>query len=297
MSFKSKARVLANRFCEPAGFQIARFAPEYVDRAPISESMAHRQLKAFRVELQHALASFGEIDVANLPTAADVDAFRSILARCPVRQTEGGSGFATAMLLWTLVKMLKPACIVESGVFRGFSSWVLAHAAHTARQFAFDVSFSQLRYRTEGVQYYEHDWMEHEFELSSSELGLAFFDDHVDQWLRIRQAAQRGFRYCLFDDNLPLTAVQSDGSAAVPTVDMLFDDSLADGESVEWHTECGSFTYVHDSKAAEETRSLVASYTRLPDLRLALGYRPANLALVELVASASAATPPKQGVE
>lgn len=282
MSLKSRARVFLNRFFEPAGFCIARFAPEYADRAPVSPELAERQTSLFVRELREALRPFPELASAKYPTIAEVDEFRQVLTMCPIRQSEGGSGFNGALLLWTLARMTNPSLIVESGVFRGFSSWILAQACPDATRLAFDVSLAQLRHRAAGAQYFEHDWMDIEVRADPVAPTFAFFDDHVDQWRRIREAAVRGFRYCLFDDSLPVTALQSDGVAAVPTVDMLFDDTLVHNKTISWHTECGAFTYTHDADAAQQTRAVVSAAARLPSLRLALGYRPSNLALVAL---------------
>lgn len=112
--------------------------------------------------------------------------------------------------------------------------------------------------------------------------SLIYFDDHQDQWRRVREAAARGFKYLIFDDNLPVTALCNDGEAAVPTIDMLFDPLLSDGQTIDWRTECGTLTHRFDGNAANETRSLVADHFRLPDLRLLFGYAPANLTFVVL---------------
>ncbi|MEM9156633.1 MAG: hypothetical protein AAGB13_16640, partial [Cyanobacteria bacterium P01_F01_bin.33] len=75
-----------------------------------------------------------------------------------VRQTRGGSGYNNAILLWSITRILDPILIIESGMFRGFTSWVLRQAAPRAEQYAFDISLDKLQYRAEGVKYYEHDW-------------------------------------------------------------------------------------------------------------------------------------------
>ena len=85
-----------------------------------------------------------------------------------------------------------------------------------------------------------------------------------------------------FADSLPSTALHNDGHAAAPTVDMLFEDGLEDGEEIRWRTECGRFICRYHAHAAEETRALVLKWGRLPDLRFTFGYAPANLVLLKL---------------
>jgi hypothetical protein len=175
------------------------------------------------------------------------------------------------MLLWCITRMIDPALVVESGTFRGFTTWVLRQAAPQARQYAFDISFAERQRLEDGVSYHEHDWMGLPLECPAQTPALIFFDDHVDQWRRIREAAARGFRYLLFDDSLPSTALHNDGWAAYPTVDMLFETDIADSEEIRWRTECGTFAYRYDEAQAVATRALVRIHVRFPDLRLDFG--------------------------
>lgn len=186
------------------------------------------------------------------------------------------------MLLWTLARAIAPSLVVESGTFRGFTTWVLRQAAPQARQYAFDISFAERQRVEPGVIYHEQDWMNLPLDCPAQTPALIYFDDHVDQWRRIREAAARGFRYLVFDDSLPSTALHNDGWAAAPTVDMLFETDIADGEEIRWRTECGPFTYRYDAAQAAETRVLIRHHVRLPDLRFVFGFTPANLVLVEL---------------
>jgi len=96
------------------------------------------------------------------------------------------------------------------------------------------------------------------------------------------RGAARGFRYLVFDDSLPSTALHNDGWAAAPTVDMLFETDIVDGEEIRWRTECGPFSCRYDAAQAAATRALIRHHVRLPDLRFIFGYAPANLVMLEL---------------
>ena len=281
MSWKAQARRLINRGLEPAGFTLRRFQPEIQVRAMESPQVRARQITTFRTALGHSLADFPEI-AGNLPDEAAIAAFMDALPQCPVGQDTGGGGFSAAMLLWTIARALRPELVVESGVFRGFTTWVLRQASPEARQYAFDISFAERQRIEPGVEYHEQDWMTLDLSCPAQTPALIYFDDHVDQWRRVREAAARGFRYLIFDDSLPSLALHNDGWAAVPTIDMLFEDDLGDGEEIRWRTECGPFLYRYDASLAAQTRGLVRHHVRLPDLRFIFGYAPANLILVEL---------------
>tara|TARA_R110002049_G_scaffold27321_2_gene94023 strand:- start:101465 stop:102316 length:852 start_codon:yes stop_codon:yes gene_type:complete len=280
MGWKMKVRRKLNSVFEPMGFALSRHSPEIFSREMQSPAVRDRQFATFSDLLNECLDGFEGFTLT--VTQTEMQEFASDLRNCPVRQTSGGGGFNAAMLLWSMAKKLQPSLIVESGVFRGYTSWVFRNACPKAEQFAFDISFEQLQHRTEGVQYFERDWLTQEIKVDQRDRSLIYFDDHVDQWCRIQEAFDRGFRYLIFDDNLPAVALHNDGEAAFPTVDMLFDFSLEDGQQIRWKTECGTFEYTHDTRRAEQTRELVKQHVRLPDLQFVFGYQSANLTLVEL---------------
>lgn len=281
MRLKSAVRRLLERILEPNGLSLRAYHPEMTVRATLSPGILNRQRMQYRAELMQRLAEFPELR-DSIPSDQEIADFIVALRVSPVQQLGGGGGFSSGLLLWTLARALKPSCIVESGVFRGFTTWILRQAQPDARQFAFDISFAERRRIEDRVEYREYDWMQSEVRLAVGESGLIFFDDHMNQWQRIREAAQRGFRYLIFDDSLPAQALCNDGLAAAPTIDMLFDDGLVDGEEVCWRTECGEFHYRHSMLQAQQTRGLVSAWVRLPDLRYVFGYAPANLTLVRL---------------
>ena len=281
MSWKEQVRRLLDRTLEPVGFTLRRFRPEIRVRSMESPQVRTRQIAAFLTSMEQSLVGFPEL-VGELPTEPEIERFMEALPLCPVLQDGGGAGWSAGMLLWAIARSLKPELIVESGVYRGFTTWVLHQACPQARQYAFDISFAERRRLEPGMVYHESDWMDLPLYCKGQVSALIYFDDHVDQWRRIREAAARGFRYLIFDDSFPSTALHNDGLAPVPTIDMLFEDWLEDGEEVRWRTECGSFAYRYDARMAEETRRLVTNYVRLPDLRFVFGYAPANLVLVKV---------------
>ena len=286
MSWKANLRRGINNILEPAGFSIARFSPEMAARRMESPRIRARQAMDFLQQLNQALAGFPALETARL-TEADVKGFMDQVVANPVRQTRGGGGFNAAMLLWAICRLIEPRLVIESGVFRGFSTWVLRQGSPDARQFAFDVSFAELHHRLDPVTYIEADWLTADLSAPNGESALIYFDDHVDQWRRVREAHARGFRWLIFDDSLPVTALHNDGEAASPTIDMLFDPLCADSEEIKWRTECGTFSFTYSTAIAQETRSCVSRHIRLPDLRFVFGYQGANLTLVELHSAAS----------
>ncbi len=64
--------------------------------------------------------------------------------------------------------------------------------------------------------------------------ALAFFDCHVNQARRVREAYERGFRWLIFDDNAPADRLYGYGLPGLPTIDMVLDTTLIDGDVLGW---------------------------------------------------------------
>jgi hypothetical protein len=279
---KQKIRRIMNSILEPRGFQLMRFHPEMQTRSMLSNEMLATQGELFLGELTSALAPFG-IRPRDSLSVDEILAFSKHLKSCPVKQQAGGGGHNMGMLLWSMIKCFEPAEIIESGVFRGFTTWVLRGAAPSTPILSFDVSFAELQWRDGQTQYHQADWATVVPEnLTGDVRKLAFFDDHQSQWRRIREAASRGVEFVVFDDSYPAWSLHADADAAFPTIEMLFGSSLTNGQEVAWQTECGHFRYRFNDQEAQATRALIGEWVRLPNLQKIFGYRPANLIAAQI---------------
>lgn len=193
----------------------------------------------------------------------------------PVQDNSGGSGFNDSLWLFVVTRLLGPSLIVESGVHRGHSTWLLRQACPQAELHCFDPDLSHLVYRDPGASYHEGDWME--VALSAGETpSLAFFDDHINQALRLRQAHERGFRRCLFDDNFPAYNLYATGGPPVPTLAMLRDPALDSGRELAWVRNGKAYRYRYRDEETHGAKDLIADYLELPDLAPLTGYRPGS---------------------
>src|SRR5690606_24724402 len=128
-----------------------------------------------------------------------------------------------------------------------------------------------LAHRDPGVTYVLGDWTE--TDIGDDGAGLVFFDDHVSQARRVREAWARGFRWLLFDDNLAAHQLFATGAPPVPTVAMLFDDELRPGERIEWRRKGRHHVHVVDAEAMAEARALIADWAVAPELLPITCYR------------------------
>jgi hypothetical protein len=120
----------------------------------------------------------------------------------------------TAFYLYYWIREIAPKLIIESGTWRGFSTWVMRQAAPEAKIISLDPIFS-LGYCLDAAKIGQVYWPADQ-ERSGSDFsccGLEFmakpnpslvlFDDHQNKIHRLQQAIQKGFQRIIFDDNLP----------------------------------------------------------------------------------------------
>lgn len=270
MGLRALALRAVNRLIAPTGFLIRRLdAPSY----PLSDRMKQeiaRQLVQFLAVVPPLFPS------ENWQASLDknISDFMETWGRVPIHDPEGGCGFNAALVLFLAARTVNPQLIVESGTFRGGSSWIFRQACPDADLHCFDLTFELLLYRDKSIHYHEHDWSQWPLGFKVPERNLCYFDDHVSQGQRLLEAAERGFTRAIFDDNVPWHALHKDGLPPVPTIDMLLDTSLKDAETLEWVSAGRRLSYVHNDASTGRARSVIARVERSPRLQQMTGYFP-----------------------
>jgi hypothetical protein len=261
------------------GIEVKEFSSE-LDHFMISEKFKKKSIGMVTTALGEFLRRAGHTVVAEELEEAVVS-FYSLARNCPIRQSTGGNGFNAGLELFVTARLLRPPLIIESGVYHGFTTWVLRRADLQAKILSFDIDLSRMRRPEEGVEYIEADISTFDFRTMPTENTLCFFDDHVSQVLRIEQAHSWGFTNLIFDDNLPVHALHGDGLPPFPTVDMIFNDDFTEGELIEWKTET-HFQYKVSKVDLASLRDKIIFAKRFPDLSWETGYRGSNLTYVRL---------------
>ena len=138
--------------------------------------------------------------------------FAALMKRAPFRNVGGLRG-VSAFALWWFVRRSEPEVVFESGVWKGFSTWLIEQAAPKAELFCFDpvvflrdyLRWSARRggYRSPRAHYSGMDFSCAAIPdfMAGREKVLAFFDDHQNKWPRLRQCRAYGIREIVFDDN------------------------------------------------------------------------------------------------
>ncbi|MEO1190128.1 MAG: hypothetical protein AAFY02_00085 [Pseudomonadota bacterium] len=258
---------------------------------PLSAAEAQRLRKRLLAMITPALA---ETAVSlGLPKPQDQsEAFDSFLEGYrsrPLVENRHGSGFNDSLWLWLLARWLNPALIVESGTFLGHSAWLFRRACPAARIVTHDVEIWPAgRLRAPGVDYRLDDWQA-STDLKPRDVGtdkaLCFFDDHLSHLQRLREAAARGFRWALFDDNFPAWQLHATGAPPLPSLAMLLDDDRVTHD-IDWQRKGKQYRYSPTYHSAEDwvaTKALVVASATLPDLAAVTRLPPgSNLTLVRL---------------
>jgi hypothetical protein len=271
--------------------RITELSRKYCDRSIDIFLLDQRMIERQNAKIANAVHAFFSgtnsfhQDVTAL--ARHIDEFRQVYLDMPITRNVYGVNFASGLILFLMARNLNPSLIVESGVYKGQSTYFLASACPRATILAFDPNLRELAYRTPGVDYYEHDWMSSDVKCDPIGTGMCFFDDHQSQAQRIIQAHKRGFRHLVFDDSWPIESVTGCGWPPLPSVDLVISDPLTPGEVVKWVEEGKMWTYIHTEemqKLCSEARALIKAAYDVPTLYRECAIAPKSaLKFVELV--------------
>jgi len=176
-----------------------------------------------------------------------------------------GSGFHNAFWLYVISRTLNPELIVESGVWKGHSSWLLTKACPGADQYGFDISLNKLEYPDLKVQMFEQDWQTHSFPSFEPDRALIFFDCHINHAQRLIEAKAKGFKHIIFDDNPPIHKIFSH-VPGIPTAAMLVEDEGIGATELSWVWNGDKITRPIDAKQAQQAKKLIKAHYFLPDV-------------------------------
>ena len=223
---------------------------------------------------------------AGLRDRAEValEGFDDLHDRRPVADNRGGSGFNDSLWLYVVARAFAPRLVIESGTHKGHSAWLFRQACPDAEIHSFDISWDYLKHREAGVSYHRHDWSEADHNFSNTAESLVFFDDHMSHARRIEEAWERGFRLLLLDDNFPAHQLHATGGPPLPSLAMLLDPALRDGQALAWTRNGKAYSTVFREAEATRARGLVAGHLVLPELAPVTAQPPGSrLTAVKLV--------------
>lgn len=254
---------------------------------PLSPKLEKLRYEGLAKEVHHFFKStnlFKNLEYSEI--LRSVVTFNKVFLESPIIKNDGGANYNTGLIIYCMCRLLEPTLIVECGVFKGMSSYLMREACPKAEIHAFDPVFDNLKHRSRNVNYHNFDWESFRFNMKKPFKGFCYFDDHQNQAVRLIQAYNRGFRVILVDDSWPIE-VPGCGWPPLPSIDMILNDNLKVGEKVQWLESGKIWTYTFDKKEkimCDTARSLIKNAYDVPSLYRSSGISPTSaLKLVELL--------------
>ena len=204
-----------------------------------------------------------------------INEYEKIYRDSPVKHLGSGFGFNEGLYLFSFLKITKPTDVIESGVMRGFSTYIIEKATkNNTRIHCYDISFNRLEYKSKKAIYNKCDISIKTPAFLGNNI-FAIWDDHVSHYDRLQFSFAKKIKYNLFDDDLSFLNFHSDGWPAVPTLQMLLGSkkSLLNQSSIEWVSQNrrGSINLEQLKKIKIDKKKI--NYTLLPELFDFTGYK------------------------
>ena len=125
-----------------------------------------------------------------------LDEFNELYKNRPIKSNQGGMMFPHMFGLFYFLKSLKPTFVVESGIWKGQSTWLIEKVMPKANILSIDTNLNKRQYisKSKRVNYTNEDFRFIDFKKISKKNSLVFFDDHQNHFDRIVQCHFFGFK-------------------------------------------------------------------------------------------------------
>ncbi|RQW62315.1 hypothetical protein [Vibrio viridaestus] len=207
-----------------------------------------------------------------------IEYYDSIFRKGEVSNLNGGMGYNNGLIFFILVSYFSPKSVIESGVWRGYTTLLLDGSTPSDCQlYCFDINLRNTEYRSTKAKYFESD-INNIDNILFENFDFAFFDDHVSHYDRLCFCLKNNIKVVIMDDDVSIEQVHSDGWPPIPTAAMVFDYERIP-HRFQWQT---------NGKCAEadirnlEVKKIKDNYThvRFPSLYQLTGYKDTSFTSV-----------------
>ena len=126
--------------------------------------------------------------------------FISLYEKRPIKYNKGGMLFTHMFYFYLVLKNLKPELIIESGIYKGQSTWLIENTLPNSKIISIDIDLNNRVYTSKKAEYRSLDFKFNEFK-DLPDNTLVFFDDHVNHIERIKQSNFFGIKNIILEDN------------------------------------------------------------------------------------------------
>lgn len=134
-----------------------------------------------------------------------LEEFLDIYKSRPLRTNHGGMGVNHSYALFFVLRKLMPTSVIESGVFKGQSTWLIEQALPNADIYSLDPRPELREYTSSRAKYLTDDFAGVDWSILDVEKTVCFFDDHQSSFSRLKDMKWWGFKYAVFEDNYPIS--------------------------------------------------------------------------------------------
>jgi predicted HTH domain antitoxin len=118
----------------------------------------------------------------------------------PIKNNRGGMLFPHMFAFYFILKKIKPKLIIESGIYKGQSTWLIEKTLPKSDILSIDTNLKSRTYISKKVQYSDKDFKFQNFS-NIPKNTLVFFDDHVNHLERIKEAHYFNIKNLVLEDN------------------------------------------------------------------------------------------------
>ena len=129
--------------------------------------------------------------------------FLKIYNSRPIKDNSSGMRIEHCFAVYCLLKKIKPKNVIESGIWRGQTTWLIRNTLSKANIFSIDIDLSNRKVIYKNVNYFDKDISKIKWNKLNKSKTLIIFDDHVCFSKRINFLLKNNFKHIIFDDNLP----------------------------------------------------------------------------------------------
>ena len=129
-----------------------------------------------------------------------LEIFKDLYKDRPIKENIHGMRFQHMFATYFILKKLNPSFIIESGVFRGQSTWLIENTLPNSEILSIDIDLSKREYISKKAKYSNIDFKNQDFSNIPNDT-LVFFDDHVNHYERLQQAKFFNIKNIILEDN------------------------------------------------------------------------------------------------
>jgi len=126
--------------------------------------------------------------------------FDELYKKRPIKSNIGGMQYPHMFATYYFLKKINPKFVVESGVYKGQSTWLIEKTCPNAKILSIDINLNNLKYKSKKATYSNIDFSKQNFS-NIKQKTLIFFDDHQNALERFKQCKKYGFKNIIYEDN------------------------------------------------------------------------------------------------